>query len=53
MKFSEYLVKITGVSIFPMISLFLFVAFFLGVTWYVFRMNKEEVEHIENLPLND
>jgi len=52
MKYSNYLVEINGVSIYPIISLLLFVVFFAFMTWYVLRMNKDEVTDIANLPLD-
>lgn len=53
MKFSNYLEQIMGVSIYPVISLVLFVAFFTGVLVWIYRIPKKEIEHLENLPLND
>jgi cytochrome c oxidase cbb3-type subunit 3 len=53
MKFSTYLEQIMGVSIFPIISLVLFVAFFTGVLIWIYSIDKKEIEHMENLPLND
>ena len=53
MKFSTYLEQIMGVSIFPIISLVLFVAFFTGVGVWIYSIDKKEIEHMENLPLND
>ena len=53
MKFSTYLEQIMGVSIFPVISLVLFVAFFTGVIVWIYTIDKKEIEHMENLPLND
>jgi cytochrome c oxidase cbb3-type subunit III len=53
MKFSTYLEQIMGVSIFPVISLMLFVAFFTGVLVWIYSIDKKEIEHMENLPLND
>ncbi|HSF90045.1 MAG TPA: hypothetical protein VLA46_11545 [Saprospiraceae bacterium] len=53
MKFSTYLEQIMGVSIFPVISLVLFVAFFTGVIVWIYSIDKKEIEHLENLPLND
>jgi len=53
MKFSTYLVKITGVSIYPILSLLLFVAFFLIVTYWVYSIDKNEIQRLENLPLDD
>jgi cytochrome c oxidase cbb3-type subunit 3 len=53
MKFSNYLEQIVGVSIFPIISLVLFVAFFTGVLVWIYSIDKKEIEHMENLPFND
>ena len=53
MKFSTYLEQIMGISIFPVISLVLFVAFFTGVLIWIYSIDKKEIEHMENLPLND
>ncbi|MBK8722287.1 MAG: CcoQ/FixQ family Cbb3-type cytochrome c oxidase assembly chaperone [Saprospiraceae bacterium] len=53
MKFSTYLVQITGVSIYPIISLLLFVAFFVIVTYWVYSIDKKEIQRLENLPLDD
>lgn len=52
MKFSTYLEKIVGVSIYPVISLILFVVFFALVTFWIFSIDKKEIKRIENLPLN-
>ena len=53
MKFSTYLEQITGVSIFPVISLTLFVLFFSIVLFRIFRMTRQEIQHLENIPLQD
>ena len=52
MKFSTYLEKITGVSIYPIISLVMFVAFFALVTFWIFSIDKREIERVEKLPLD-
>ncbi len=52
MKFSTYLEKIVGVSIYPVISLILFVTFFTLVTFWIFSIDKKEIERIEKLPLD-
>lgn len=51
MKFTNYLEKITGVTIYPIISLILFFTFFVLVTLWIYRTSKAEINHIENLPL--
>ena len=53
MKFSTYLEQIAGVSIYPVISLVLFTVFFTGVMIWIWRMDKKEIERIEQLPLED
>jgi len=53
MKFSNYLEQIIGVSIYPVISLVLFVAFFTGVMIWIYSIDKKEIEHLENLPFQD
>ncbi len=52
MKFSTYLVKITGISVYPLVSLILFVTFFILVTLWIFSIDKKEIERIEKLPLD-
>lgn len=47
---SNYLVEIGGVSIYPIISLLLFVVFFVGVLAWVFFMDKNKVNYLANLP---
>lgn len=51
MKFSHYLEKITGVSMYPIISLILFVLFFSIVTIWILKMDKTELQRAEQLPL--
>lgn len=44
---------IDGVSIYPMISLLIFVIFFLVVLTYVIRMKKTEIAELSQMPLED
>lgn len=53
MKFATYLTKISGVSIYPVISLVLFVTFFAIVILWAYRSDSKEIEYFENLPLDD
>lgn len=48
----QYAETINGIDVYPIISLFIFILFFIGVLWYVQRMDKREVEEIKNLPLD-
>ena len=49
----QNLETISGVGIFPMISLLIFVAFFTIVIIRVIRMKKSNVAEISDYPLND
>ncbi|MDI1233214.1 MAG: CcoQ/FixQ family Cbb3-type cytochrome c oxidase assembly chaperone [bacterium] len=53
MKFSTYLEKIAGVSIYPVVSLIMFFAFFAIVTLWIYSIDKNDIERLENLPLED
>jgi cbb3-type cytochrome oxidase subunit 3 len=48
----QYAETIDGIDIYPLISLFIFVLFFIAVLWYVTKMDKRKVEEIKNLPLD-
>lgn len=47
------LTGIDGVNIYPMISLLLFVVFFVLMFTYVARMKKSRIEELSALPLED
>jgi len=53
MKFINYLTGITGVGIYPLITLVLFVGIFILATILVFSKDKETINKIKNLPLED
>ncbi|MDP3558443.1 MAG: CcoQ/FixQ family Cbb3-type cytochrome c oxidase assembly chaperone [Bacteroidota bacterium] len=53
MKFINYLESISGIGIYPLISLIVFVGFFALVTLYVIKGNKNHFEKLRNLPLNE
>lgn len=48
----QYAETIEGVDIYPIISLFIFLFFFIAVLWYVKKMDKSKVEELSNLPLD-
>lgn len=52
MKFIHYLETITGVGIYPLLSLLVFVAFFIAVTWYAFRADRESIDKASRIPLD-
>ena len=53
MKFKYYLEHITGVGIYPMISLFIFVLFFAALTTWALKANKNYINEIKNIPLDN
>jgi hypothetical protein len=52
MKFINYLESIAGVGVFPMISLAIFFSFFTILTIWVFRVNKDRILEMKNIPLD-
>jgi cbb3-type cytochrome oxidase subunit 3 len=52
MKFINYLESITGISIYPMLSLLIFTSIFSLVLIYTFRQSKAQIDEQKNLPLN-
>lgn len=53
MKFINYLETISGVAIYPMITLLLFFGFFTGLIIYVLVSKKEKFDYQSHLPLDD
>jgi len=49
----QYAETIQGINIYPIISLLIFLLFFIAVLWYVKKMDKKKVDEIKNLPLMD
>jgi len=48
----NYAASIKDIDIYPLISLFIFVLFFIAVLYYVRRMDKKSVDEIKQLPLD-
>ena len=48
----QYADSIKGIDIYPIISLLIFVIFFIAVLYYVRRMDKKHVENLKNMPLD-
>ncbi|WP_317045441.1 cbb3-type cytochrome c oxidase subunit 3 [Algoriphagus ratkowskyi] len=42
-----------NVEIFPIISLIIFILFFIGITIWAMRASKEYVDHMSALPMDD
>lgn len=47
------LTTIDGIEIYPIISLVVFVVFFIGLFWWVFTADKGYIKEMENHPLNE
>jgi fructose-specific phosphotransferase system IIC component len=52
MKFINYLEKITGVSIYPLISFVIFGLFFLVMLIWVIKADKKTIYDISRIPLD-
>jgi len=50
MKFIHYLESISGIAIYPMISLSLFFLFFVALTIWALTVNKEHINEMKNIP---
>ncbi|EGD34135.1 MULTISPECIES: cbb3-type cytochrome oxidase subunit 3 [unclassified Capnocytophaga] len=54
MKFiKHHMETISGVSIYPIISLIICFTFFVLLFWWVLSYKKKDLNEISNLPLND
>lgn len=53
MKFKNYLESITGIGVYPLISLLIFIVFFCLVTLYVLKGNKKHFDKLSHLPINE
>ena len=51
MKFINYLTSITGIGIFPLISLLVFVTFFVLLGLYVLKADKKRFIYLAELPV--
>lgn len=50
--FKNYLSSIEGVAIYPIISLSVFVVFFVLLGYLVIRADKKYIKHMEEMPLD-
>ncbi len=50
---SNNLTSIEGIEIFPIISLVIFFSFFVGLGIYMFKVDKEKIKELKNLPLEE
>ncbi|PZX51052.1 Cbb3-type cytochrome oxidase component FixQ [Algoriphagus ratkowskyi] len=51
--YKDVLRSMENVEIFPIISLIIFILFFIGITIWAMRASKEYVDHMSALPMDD
>lgn len=51
--YKDILRSIENIEIYPIISLLIFVLFFVGVFIWVVSTPKDHIKHMENLPLDE
>ena len=49
----EHMESITGIEIYPIISLLIFFTFFVVLFWWVFTAKKEYLETVSNITLDN
>jgi hypothetical protein len=49
----KYATTITGIDIYPNISLLIFVTLFALMILFVIKANKQYIEELENIPFRD
>lgn len=48
----QYADSIKGIDIYPIFSMLVFVLFFIGVLYYVRKMDKRRIDELKHLPLD-
>ncbi|KXK54421.1 MAG: cbb3-type cytochrome c oxidase subunit IV [Chlorobi bacterium OLB5] len=51
--YKKVLENITGIEIYPEISLIIFFVFFLLILGWIFTLNKSYIKKMENIPLDE
>lgn len=49
----SHLESITGIEIYPLISLIIFFSFFVALFWWVFTAKKEYINKVSRIPLDE
>jgi cytochrome c oxidase cbb3-type subunit IV len=52
MKFIYYLERISGVGIYPLVSLLVFFLFFTALAIWVFKADKLYIQNMSNIPFD-
>lgn len=53
MKFINYLEDISGVEVYPMISLGIFFIFFIVLTVWALTVSRKHIEEMKNIPFDE
>ena len=54
LKFAKnYMETISGIEIYPIISLLIFFTFFVILFWWVFTAKKEHINEVSQIPLEE
>ncbi len=48
----NHMESITGIEIYPLISLIIFFTFFVALFWWVFTAKNEYISKVSNIPLD-
>ena len=50
---TSFLESVAGIEIYPLISFMIFFVFFISVTVYVLRLDKNFITSVSNYPINE
>ncbi len=50
---SHYLQQIDGVAIYPIITLVIFLSFFIAISIWAFRLGKRDIKDMSQIPFED
>ena len=53
LKYIKDAMASTGIEIYPIISLLIFIIFFTILIVYTLRMSKKHIQHLKDIPLQD
>ncbi len=51
--YKDVLQGIDNIAIWPVISFIIFFSFFIGLLWYVFKVDKGFIDRMKQLPMDD
>ncbi len=51
--FKEVLQSIEGIEFFTIVSMLIFILFFIGMIIWLFKVDKKYIKHMSELPLNE